>query len=223
METRIVWENWALRWEEALAACRSKGGDVWPLFIAPPATPAEVREVETKLGLRLPESFRSTLLGFSKQVEMRWFLPDGLRPPDELRPVVWGDCTWALSQLVAAEQSRQGWIDAVFPDPDDPYHRVWHNKLAIMFVANGDQIALDLGNPPEAPVVYLSHADGEGHGYILGHSFQEFIDSWSMLGCPGNEDWVMMPFLPSPTAGLDPYGKNAQEWREWFGLSLPLE
>lgn len=218
----MVWEKWPARWEEALAACRAKGGDVLPLVVAPPATPAELQEVEVALGLRLPESLRSTLLGFSKQVQMSWQLPHGTRPPDELRSIFGGDCTWDLSQLVAAEQTRLGWIEAVFSDPEDPYARVWHGKLAFMFVANGDQIAFDMSNPPEAPVVYLSHDGGEGHGYLLGHSFQDFIDRWSILGCPGNEDWQMMPFMSSATSGLDPYGEVAQRWRKWFGLTLPF-
>lgn len=87
-----------------------------------------------------------------------------------------------------------------------------------MWVPNGDYIAFDLCSSLEAPVVYLSHDGGEGHGYVLGNSFQEFIEQWSLLGCPGNEDWQMMPFISSPTSGLEPYGENAEHWREWFGL-----
>jgi hypothetical protein len=32
----------------------------------------------------------------------------------------------------------------------------------------------------------------------------------------------MMPFLPDATSGLDPRGKNARKWREWFGLDFEV-
>ncbi len=105
-----------------------------------------------------------------------------------------------------------------FPNAEDPYDRVWHNKLPFIHVPNGDLIALDLNRLPTAPIVYLSHDDGEGHDFTLGNDFIDFVDRWTMLGCPGSEDWQMLPFITSPTTGLEPHSTNASAWREWFGL-----
>ncbi len=69
-----------------------------------------------------------------------------------------------------------------------PYNVVWHGKLAFHDVPSGDQLAFDL-NEPSNPVVYLSHDDGEGHGYRLGNDFIDFVERWSMVGCTGPEDW----------------------------------
>ncbi len=154
------------------------------------------------------------LEGFSSHAEFGWQLPDGVESP--VREIFSGGCYWELSSLVQLEQDRQDWVKSCFPNENDPYDRVWHNKLLFLFVPNGDRIALDLAFPTEPPVVYLSHDGGEGHGYLLGDSFIDFMDRWSLLGCPGPEDWQMMPFLSSPTAGLDPDCDKANVWRTWF-------
>lgn len=64
-----------------------------------------------------------------------------------------------------------------------------------------------------APVVYLSHEGGEGHGRVLGHSMLDFIDRWTLLGCVGPEEWLMLPFLHREAPYLDPVGESAQQWR----------
>lgn len=70
-----------------------------------------------------------------------------------------------------------GWIENVFSDPEDEYDVVWHNKLAFSEVGNGDYLAFDMSNTEDAPIVYLSHDNGEGHGYILANNFIEFLNN----------------------------------------------
>ena len=74
----MPWKRWPALWEAALQACERLGGEVREYSIAEPATEDDVRYVETKLGLRLPNSFRTVLLEFSGRVQMEWVLPDGL-------------------------------------------------------------------------------------------------------------------------------------------------
>ena len=69
-------------------------------------------------------------------------------------------------------------------------------------------------------MVYLSHDDGEGHGFRLGDNFADFIDRWTLLGCPGAEDWQMLPFIHSSTSGIDPWCENARRWRQCSGLEI---
>ena len=215
----MIWNKWKSRWQKTLSACNTIGGEARDLKIEQPATEDEVLSVESKLGLRLPETFRKVLIEFSSSVEFNWFLPE-IELPNEFRQIFCGECSWNLNELIELEDNRKGWMESCFPNPDDEYDAVWHNKLAFLHVSNGDLIALDLDKMPEAPVIYLSHDDGEGHGYILGSNFTDFIDRWSLLGCVGAEDWQMLPFISSSTSGLEPNGENAQKWREWFGLDF---
>ncbi len=105
-----------------------------------------------------------------------------------------------------------------FPNPDDPYDRVWHQKLGWYTVSNGDSIGFDTEGGRES-VVYLSHEDGDGHGYVLGASFIDYMDRSTRLACVGAEDWQWIMFCPTASAGLDADGVPAQRWREWLGLS----
>ncbi|MCC2669378.1 MAG: hypothetical protein K0Q72_1849 [Armatimonadetes bacterium] len=202
-----------------LAACQRLGGDARELRIAPPATEAEVETVESELGQRLPASFRRVLTDFSAEVEFRWFLPEELPRPPAFGDNFCGECRWSLSQLTNVDGGRREWIDSCFADPEDAYNRVWHHKLGFLQVDNGDVLALDV-LATSAPVVYLSHDGGEGHGYQLGADFEDFIDRWSLLGCPGAEDWQMLPFITGPTSFLDPHGANAVLWREFLQLTV---
>ncbi len=212
--------NWPKRWQAALDACTLLGGEARELVIDPAASERSVAAVETALACKLPYSFRAVLTDFSAHVEVGWFLPDDAVLPSELREIFSGECHWGLQWLVQFEESRKKWIELVFPNINDPYDCVWHNKLAFAEVANGDYLALDLELLPDAPVVYLRHDDGEGHGYRLGSSFADFIDRYSLLGCPGHEDLQMLPFISSPTDGLNPNSENAKAWRQWFGLNV---
>lgn len=213
----MVWDPWIKRWNAALQACNRLGGEARLLRVERPAADAEVFAVERELGLKLPGSLREVLTGFAHAVEFGWYLPLDRRFPPPFHEIFGGNFSWDLGQLVRLEQTRREWIARVFSDPSDPYDRVWHEKLAFMEVPNGDLLAVDLARPG-APVVYLSHDDGAGHGYLLGRDFADFIDRWSTLGCPGPEDWQMLPFLGGPTSLLEVTGTNARAWRQAFKL-----
>lgn len=212
----VLWRNAC---EAAVRAGRALGAEPVSLSIAPPATDAEVVVVERALGVSLPASLRRVLTEFSSAFELRWFLPDGADVPFE--GIFSGQMTWGLSKLVEIEENRRDWVRNVFPNVDDPYDRVWHDKLAIHDVGNGDLVALDL-RQQGTPLVYVSHDDGAGHGYLLGRDFEDALDRWLPLGCVGAEDWQWMPFVTSKDSGLDPEGANAKRWRHWFGIDAQL-
>ena len=83
--------------------------------------------------------------------------------------------------LTAAWQSQ---ITECYSDPSSDYDAIWYSKLAVIPVNNGDYIAIDLGDDHYGEVVYLSHDDGGGHGYVLGADFADFLRRWTPLGCP---------------------------------------
>ncbi|MHC4402971.1 MAG: SUMF1/EgtB/PvdO family nonheme iron enzyme [Planctomycetota bacterium] len=222
----MQWENWYDYWRAALAACegqpgkqpREVAGKPLPrLRVDPPATAEEVDAVEQELGIELPAAFREVVLKFSKCVDVAWQLSGEVEPPDPFRLVSSGGCGWDLSRLAEIDGRRREMIAAAFDDPSDPYHAVWHQKLAFHEVPNGDYLALDLASEGSA-VVYLSHDDGSGHGYELGADFIDFVDRHSRLGVPGPEDWQWLPFTSDRTSLLDPDGERAAQWRKWFGM-----
>ena len=215
----MAWNQWKQWWQSALIACENCKGDIRPLKIKPPVKDKDIEKVEKKLGIKIPDSFGRILLEFSSGINFSWFLPDDFNLPQEFDEIFSGGCSWDIVDLIDLEKNRQGWIKECFPDPNDDYDNVWHDKLAFLHVPNGDMIGIDL-NKSDGPVVYMSHEDSEGHGNILGRNFIDFIDRWSRLGCPGPEDWQMMPFIADQKSCLDPNSNNAKRWRNIFGLRI---
>ena len=211
--------NWCRRAEAAVAACRAKGGLGDELSLKPPATLSDVERIERAIDLRIPDSFRRIVTECASAFSVYWHL-DEVDPPGQLSEIFCGSFSWDLWKLPDLEQGRRDWITEVFPNPDDDYDRVWHDKLAVHEVGNGDIVALDLSLPDDAPLVYLSHDGGEGHGQVIGESFEAGVEAWSKLGFPGSEDWQWLPFTSSPASGIDPDGELARRWRKWFGLAV---
>jgi len=217
------WENWILRWEATLEAVSRMGGEVEKLKIGPKASEADVQLVESELGFRLPPSFRKVLLEFAASVSFAWSLPPEITLPKKLKGIISGECCWDLSRLTEIDTSQKR-LNETFEDTkpddeeerDDPYAWTMDNKFAFVSVPNGDFIAFDLFQAADSPVVYLSHEGYEGHGYRLGNNFIDFIDRWTMIGCPGSEGWRIIPFLPSSTSGIDSMGATAVQWRNWL-------
>lgn len=207
---------WTSRWEKSLEACARHGGTVHPLSVDRPATLPEVRRVEDELGVRLPTSLAKFFTDYSQAVSMAWFLPDELTVPG-FDGIFSGGFDVSLPRLPELAADHRGWIASCFPDVDDSYDRVWHEKLAFQAVGDGDMLAINL-DASDGPVVYLSHDDGDGHGYLLGANFLDFVDRWTTLGCVGAEDWQWLHFVSAPESFLEIDAPPARKWRTWFGL-----
>jgi hypothetical protein len=196
------------------------GGEVQEVIIDEPATPEQIIQTEEQLGVKLPESFKRALIEFSGNFSLRWFLPDNMEQPNEFREIFCGTPQWSLELLSQYEDDRKGWIENVFPNPEDEYDVIWHNKLAFCEVGNGDYLAFDMNTIDDAPIVYLSHDDGEGHGYKIANNFAELIDNWSRLAFVGCEDWQWLPFTTSPESGILADGEAAKRFRNWLELDI---
>ena len=197
-----------------LESLSRQGFDARPLVFRQPASKAELVEVEQLLHVELPSSFRDVLAFISAHVEFRWFAPSGKTFPEPFHQNFSGEIHWSLPLLIQFARDKQQWIETVFKNPDDPYDRVWHNKLAFHEVGNGDYLAIDLEPASRGQVVYLSHDDGQGHGHVLAASFGELLECWVPLGCPGAEDWQWIPFTDGLSGPIDSAGTNANRWRE---------
>jgi len=218
VSTAEVYDVWKRRWEAALAACEALGGRADQLVVGPAGSADEVKHVEEQLGRPLPSSFSRVVTEFSAKVEMSWFLPEALDPPEPFRSTFCGKCSWDLRRLPELDGERLSWIREVFPNREDAYDVMWHDKLAVQAVGNGDYLAIGQCGGASEALVYLSHDDGKGHGYALGSNFFEAIDRWTRVACCGAEDWQWLPFVTSATSGVNPDCDNAEAWRKWFGL-----
>lgn len=214
MEYRDVLENWKI----FAKAIKDIGGEVQELSIEEPATENEVVILEEKLGIELPHSLKEVLLGFSRKVEFRWFMPNDYEMEGDLSQIFSGERHWSLDWLVQFNEDKNGWRDEVFPNKEDPYDIVWHEKLAFHEVGNGDYLAIDLSRAGQEPVVYLSHDDGEGHGVEMAKNFKEFVFLSSRLGCVGAEDWQWLPFIVDGAPYIDPNSDNANKFRETLSV-----
>ena len=196
------------------------GGEVQEVVIEEPASIEEIVQTEEQLEVKLPESFKKVLTEFSGNFSLRWFLPEDMDPPHEFREIFSGTPNWSLERLPQFENERKGWIDNVFPNPQDEYDVVWHNKLAFCEVGNGDYLAFDMKDDTENSIIYLSHDGGEGHGYKMANNFIEFIDKWSKLGFVGCDDFQWLPFTKSSISGINPDDEQANRFRTWLGLEM---
>ena len=194
-----------------------QGYDVRPLVFEEPATEAEVAALEASLGASLPVAFRTALLEISRHVEFRWFAPEKLEYPRPFRENFCGDLHWSLDFTSQFSKDVQSWRDEVFPNLDDPYDRVWHDKLGFFEVGNGDFWSFDMTDG-EGRIVYLSHDDGEGHGHVLANDFDDLLLRCVPVACAGGEDWQWIPFTNSLQTMIDPNGAVGQQWREVLGL-----
>lgn len=191
------------------------------LEIEEPASIAEVEELENRLERKLPLQIKDFFLNYSRRCEFSAFLPDDFELPDELEEIFSATFLISLEEFADVEDARKGWIEDCFTDEEDEYDAVWYHKLGFMHVANGDIIAFDIkedeSNPP---VVYLSHDDGDGHGYILGKDFDTYFEQLLLVGACGNEDWQMLPFCLDAQSGIVSDCENAKEYRKIIGLQI---
>ncbi|OLB87117.1 MAG: hypothetical protein AUI15_30075 [Actinobacteria bacterium 13_2_20CM_2_66_6] len=142
-------------------------------------------------------------------MEFAWFAPTEHTFPSPFHEIFSGNLSWSLNGLPDLITAVRGWVDDVFPDPTDPYDRVWHHKLPFMEVGNGDYLALDVDEDTHGRVVYLSHDDGEGHGRTMAASFEELLIRWIPRACPGAEDWQWLPFLRRIRCGHRPLVRDS--------------
>jgi len=184
-------------------------GGRWELpVIEGPASEVELADIERQLGQPIPTKFREFAATVSRRIYFDWRLPENLDLPESLDEIFGGGIDFDIQRLPDHEETRADWQKECFPNEEDPYDFVWHNKIGFHHVPNGDCLALD----SEGQIIYLSHEDGEGHGYIMAPSFSDLLKRWLPLGCPGPEDWQWLPFVANSKTGINPECKAAQTW-----------
>ncbi|MFC1224981.1 SMI1/KNR4 family protein [Pedobacter sp. BG31] len=164
-------------------------------FIDNPATVAEIDSVEKQIGKAIPDDLRKLFL-FSRHLEFSYQFDETLS--EEFRQNFSGEIYWNLNSLAKQYANFQKWIKASLnPEYNDREaieitEKLWHDKLPLMDVSNGDIIAI--GNNP-SEIVYFSHEGDIMHGKTLGDNLWNFLDFYSSIGFAGCEDWQLEPFF----------------------------
>ena len=226
MKTTFNFELFKKRLNLFLEKIEDLGGEIEPLTIEKPATEDKIKAVEAKLGYTLPSHFREVLLGNTAHLDFYWDINDimdegDISLPDKLVEIFRGQLLFGLDLLLDYEDDRKGWVKEVYPDYNNEYDRVWHNKMSFHQVGNGDYIAIELEPENYGKVVYLSHDGSENHGLYIADNFKEFLMNYAAIGCTGGEDWQWEPFY-TKGKGLDPTCENAQAWYKVLGI-IPEE
>ena len=216
--TEFNWDNFIQELKKFQKGIENIGGEFYREFkIGTPAKEEEILEIEKKLGYRIPEDFRDILLSYSSYFEYFWSYEEknNIELPSNLKHIFSGDLHWRINLLVNFEVSRKDWVEGCFPDYNDEYDRVWHNKMPFYEVGNGDYLAIELEKENYGKIAYLSHDDGDGHGYYLANNFKELLSNWSKVGCVGGEDWQWLTFY-TREVGIDPNCENAKLWEDFI-------
>ncbi len=201
------------------------GGDVEPICIKNPATESQIQALEKELGYTLPSELREVFLTFTSGIEFYWDINDKLEDnndflPDEFCGIFCGELQFDLDLMLDYETDRKGWIESVYPNYEDEYDRVYHNKLAFQKVGNGDFLAIELESENYGKVVYLSHDGSDNHGRYMAENFKEFLLNYTAIGCTGGEDWQWEVFCTEK--GIDAKGDNAKKWREFLNIAMQI-
>ena len=124
------------------------GGTTSKIVCKEVATEEEVSNLEKEWGYKLPDDFRWVLLNVSSHLEFFWNLyreeEELLELPKELVEIFSGNLYFGIDTILSCEESRKDWIDICYPDYNNPYDKIFHNKLAFQKVSNGDLFAIDL-------------------------------------------------------------------------------
>ena len=178
----------------------------------------DILKLERDPGYKLPIEFRQALKEISSHIEFFWSIynkeKELLSLPSELAGIFCGELHFGIDLIPLFEERRRGWVDICYPDYDNPYDRVFHNKLAFQEVGNGDLLAIDLEEETYGRVVYLSHDGSDLHGYVMANSFTKFLEEYIKVGCAGGEDWQWEVFTNNHTTPIDSNSENARKWRE---------
>jgi hypothetical protein len=213
-----MFEIWAERWNRAINAAKARNARNVGLEIAPPANEDQIRNIEAAINRSVPQQFRETLLGFSREVNFYWFLQRNDDPPPPLSGIFCGGCNWDVDSLIDMYKEVNWLADNAFVE-HVPEETLWQSKFPFHSIGNGDFIAIDQSSNDCQAVVYLSHELGDSHAHWLGSDFYDFMDRWTSLGCPNDDIWTR--FVPDKSNYIDLDHENARVWCDWFGLPSP--
>lgn len=175
-----------------------------------PATNLEIEGIEKKLKQDIPKGLKHFFLTESKYAYMNWSIPEEYEMPYQIEYINGGGIEIGLDILVEMNRSYKETIDQYYIDPNNDYNKTLHNKFVFHTTWSGDFFAIDLTNSNFGKVLYLSYNEAPGHNYVLGDSFENFIENWTELGFVGPEGGDLLYFMSNKLNGLNSNSENAR-------------
>lgn len=215
----LLWEQWTKQWNWILEIAKRRKWDYRDLIIKPAVDIKKVEQIEAELGVTYPFEFKHILTEYSSGVDFFWQIKNE-ETEGEFKEVFRGcgrGYLWDFHQSKELYEGYLGWVENCFSNHDDTYDKVWHNKVPLLRVMNGDIIGFDTAtSKANCPIVYLSHDDGALHGHKLADNFIEFITRISNIGCVGTEDWQYKPFYDFTKMEITKTDPVIDRWKLWL-------
>jgi SMI1 / KNR4 family (SUKH-1) len=219
MMDKITWKKWLSDWNWILEIAKRRNWDYDSLIIKPTINIDEINKIEDEFQIKYPLEFKAVLTTFSSGVLFNWQI-ENEKTEGEFRQIFrgcGGGYLWDIETLRSDFENYIGPVQACFPDINDEYDKIWHNKVPFLDVPNGDMIVFDTSERQEnCPIIYLSHDGSEFHGSRLAENFIEFISRWSNLGCVGTEDWQFEPFYDYDKEMIKNSDPIINRWKNWL-------
>ena len=203
VSSQLIWKNWNKRLVEILDNLWENCIDNDSFLSGDCAEIERVEKVEEKLGYKLPDSFRETILNFSSKLHIFWEIESDnplIVIPDEYIGLSC-DFGWDLDILLELNNGVNKKIN--------------NNKMIFHRFADGGILALDL-SIKDSPVIYSEETKKEEieKTLLLGTNFIDFMNRWVVLGCLGTNFSQISKFVSS--SGIDSDCVYANKWREWL-------
>jgi len=225
--TPALWQEWQDHWRRMEAIAISRGWEVTPLDIGPPATETAVAALEAKHGLRMPPQLRELLTQYSGAIRFSWHIPSEMQPGEYARlPYSGGlrDSVWDLAHIDEfAIDNFKGWrkhlaqVD-ISEEPNSP--EMWEHQFPIADLINGDMLTIDVSAPAEPhPVRYFSHELEGMHGRAIAPDFVTFVTEYAKLGCAGGTHDYWFDFIEERNGDrhyLSASSAGARRWSAWL-------
>lgn len=223
-------------WEAGLASVvqtiRGLGGRIVNDRRGPTASSAEIVDLEADLGIRLPSSFRKSLLEFAGSLEIWWELDEGSVPAElpfarngglrhaELRV---GGLSWDFRMLptlmgLKAEQYQD--LDRGCGWPED--RNLWESTVPFMLNQIDGQpefVGCRADEAHQGEVVFLDYnGEWDSDTGFLADDFGDFVARSIRLLCTAPRSALYSRMMPPDRVGLDPTSENAALWLKWLGV-----
>ena len=127
---KTIWDKWLTDWNWILEIAKKRNWNNYPLIIKPPISINKINKIEAELQIKYPLEFKAILTNYSSGVLFRWQIKHE-ETKGEFSEIFCGGgrgYLWDIKTLKRDFHNYNGWVKECFPNVDDEYDKIWHNK-----------------------------------------------------------------------------------------------